>query len=292
MPLLIPIKYGRREYPENIVLRIQEIAAHFDVKGIRPGMPYSLHTEYSYGKRKYSSEPVKNYSIIRESNLKSVPQLWRSGEWSREFSEFVISLVGEKRPPEIIEVHPPFVDYCDSIDQFLDLYGIFEKRIHQKFPDVKILIQNRYGTTYSGGRFLASTNEDFIELSKAIKRRKLRLGIVLDFPQLFSAHGIDTYKTSEQEIRDLIKPVYEYRDMIEGMHIWGKRLSDSGRPIAHVGNLDTYFNNERMKRFFLRELYDLFDDGKPRFFVPEVNSGNNDVASIIKDFIEAGFEFV
>ena len=292
MPLLIPIKYAKREYPENIILRIQEIAAHFDVKLINPEMPYSLHTEYSYGKRKYISEPVKNYSTIRESNLKSVPQLWRSEEWSREFSEFVISLVGENRPPEIIEVHPPFVDYCNSIDRFLDLYSIFEMRIHQKFPNVKILIQNRYGTTYSGGRFLASTNEDFIKLSKAIKQKKLRLGIVLDLPQLFSAHEIDTYNTSEDEIRNLIKPIYEYRDMIEGIHIWGKRLSDTGRPIAHVGNLDTYFNNEKIKRFFLKELYDLFDDNKPRYFVPEVNSGNNDVASIVNDFIEAGFEFV
>ena len=111
-------------------------------------------------------------------------------------------------------------------------------------------------------------------------------------PQLFSAHEIDTYNTSEEEIRDIIEPIYEYRDMIEGMHIWGKRLSDTGRPIAHVGNLDTYFNNEKIKRFFLKELYELLDDNKPRFFVPEVNSSNNDVASIVNDFIEAGFEFV
>jgi hypothetical protein len=30
-------------------------------------------------------------------------------------------------PPEVIEIHPPFDDYCCSIDHFLDIYGTFEK---------------------------------------------------------------------------------------------------------------------------------------------------------------------
>ncbi len=53
MPSLIPIQYNKHPYPNNIILNIQEIAGHFDVRTIKPSMNYSLHTEYSYGKRKY-----------------------------------------------------------------------------------------------------------------------------------------------------------------------------------------------------------------------------------------------
>lgn len=42
------VQYSNRRYPDDIPLRIQEIAAHFDVKGIRETVRVkSLHTECS-----------------------------------------------------------------------------------------------------------------------------------------------------------------------------------------------------------------------------------------------------
>ena len=32
-------------------------------------------------------------------------------------------------PLEVIEIHPPFDDYCCSIDHFLDIHGTLEKRV-------------------------------------------------------------------------------------------------------------------------------------------------------------------
>ncbi len=49
MSKLIPVKYGKKEYPEGITPSIEELACHFDVLSLNPSMDYSLHTEYSYG---------------------------------------------------------------------------------------------------------------------------------------------------------------------------------------------------------------------------------------------------
>lgn len=39
----------------------------------------------------------------------------------------------------------------------------------------------------------------------------------------------------------------------------------------------------------MRELFDLLDDGKSRFFVPEVNSGDEDLRRIVEDLTGVGF---
>ncbi len=43
------IKYHGQEYPADVPLRIEEIAAHFDITKIGGQLNHSLHTEYSYG---------------------------------------------------------------------------------------------------------------------------------------------------------------------------------------------------------------------------------------------------
>lgn len=39
------IKYHNKEYPENVPLRTEELAAHFDIEGVTSRLKYSLHTE-------------------------------------------------------------------------------------------------------------------------------------------------------------------------------------------------------------------------------------------------------
>ena len=58
-----------------------------------------------------------------------------------------------------------------------------------------------------------------------------------------------------------------------------------------VSFLGAGHGDNTLKEFFLTSLYHLLDDGMPRFFVPEVNSGDDDLASIVNDLIKAGFTF-
>jgi hypothetical protein len=90
MSLLIPIQYGNRSYPGGITSTIKEVAGHFDV----PEIPllrcqYSLHTEYSYGRRQLNSTTVVRYPEIVRASARGIPRLWWSKEWAEEFSSFL-----------------------------------------------------------------------------------------------------------------------------------------------------------------------------------------------------------
>ena len=90
-----------------------------------------------------------------------------------------------------------------------------------------------------------------------------------------------------------LNPLRLLKDFISGFHIWGKKLSSKGRIVSHQGDLSNYFNNNNeLKTTVLTELNAIFDDGNPRYFVPEVNSNNEDLKSIVEDLIYHGFKFV
>lgn len=192
---------------------------------------------------------------------------------------------------KIIEIHPPFNDYCKSIEDFLETYKMFEEDILYIFPDVEIFIENRFGSTYQKGNFLISSNDDLIKLSQLIAVSNFKLRIVLDIPQLFTKH-IGHYKLSERLIRGTLEPLNACKSFIEGIHIWGKKKSLKGRLVSHVGNLDTYFGDNDLKELFLSEFLKLFNDTKARYFLPEINSNDADLHSIVKDFKRAGFKFI
>jgi len=86
------IEYNGIPYPEGYVSKIKEVAGHLDKEEIEKTECYSLHTEYSYGKRKLDSPILEKYDILREANKGGVPQLWKSEEWAKEFAEFVCEL--------------------------------------------------------------------------------------------------------------------------------------------------------------------------------------------------------
>ena len=292
MVILIPIKYHKRNYPFSIKANIQEVAGHFDIIEIKPTMNYSLHTEYSaYESRKLDSPLLTNLSTIKCLQKEGIPQLWMNERWVLEFVEFIKNLVNNNKSPTIIEVHPPFNDYCSSITQFIEIYKVFERECLRDFTNTQIVIENRSGTRYKGGEFLISNENDLIELCRIITKDDLKLRIVLDIPQLFTNHNLTIGKFSKEEISMIFNSLKPIRGSISGIHIWGKKKSDKGRIISHVGNLDTYFHNTEVKLFFLNTLHDLLDDGRPRYFVPEVNSSDYDVASIVNDFITNKFNF-
>ena len=277
------VEYNGFAFPVDYKANLCEVAAHFDKDTINPSGPYSLHTEYSYGKRNFSSSLISNYPALVEAHKSYVPQLWKSEEWAVAFANFLIDLTKEKAPPSIIEIHPPFNDYCTA-DMFSERFQAFEKHVHTVYPEVLILIENRAGTVYRGGKFLFGTAKEIVSLCDLIKRDKLCLGIVLDFPQLLTAERIDPINFNVPKYQLAIHSISEYQSMIKGIHIWGKKKSTTGRWVAHSGTLNTYFGgDDTTKEAFLSGIRKICSDGQSRFLVPEVNSNEDDLSSIIKD---------
>lgn len=281
------IKYHNQSYPTNIPLRIEEVTAHFDTEKVEGLLDFSLHTEYSYGKRNFTSGLVNCFPEIISAQKCGVPQLWKNEIWASQFADFIVALVGNEKNPKVIEIHPPFNDYTD-LEGFISVYTVFEHKIKACFPETEILLENRCGSVYRGGNFVVSKLQNVISLCDAIDAANLSLKIAFDVPQIYTAHNT---KTEEGFVR-LLEQTKSVRQFIGGVHLWGKRLSASGRKVSHCGDLNSYFGDVSIKESFLASFKDCFSDGISRKMVLEVNSGNDDLKSIIEDLCFIGIEFV
>lgn len=281
------VKYHNQKYPDNIPLRIEEVAAHFDVDYVHTGLGYSLHTEYSYGKRKFNSKLMEHYSEIRDAHKDGVPQLWKSEAWARQFAEFIVHLICDDSKPKIVEIHPPFSDYT-NLNTFVNNYSVFEGILKEHYPEVGILIENRCGSVYRGGKFILSKIGDIHHLAELIDSKGLELRMAYDVPQIYTAHNAKT----ENQFVKLLDDTKDVRWFIGGVHLWGKRVSPSGRKVAHCGDLNSYFEDVAIKKAFLNAFVGCFSDDMPRKMVLEVNSGNEDLMSIVKDLMDAGVTFI
>lgn len=285
MGRFIPVKYGRCSYPQHIIPQLAEIPANFDSKPIIYDGPFSLHTEFSFAHRKFSSSALDGLETVKSSHRSSIPRLWASEAWANEFARFVIAECNG-HTPTVVEVHPPFDDYA-TLESFLERYSVFEHSLLDCYPEVTPLIENRSGTLYRGGGFVLSTADQLIRFSELLDNSPSVIKITLDIPQLFTAHSART-----RDIVPLLETMRSIRHNISGIHLWGKRKNASGRRIAHVGDLNDYFyGKQESKELFLSELSRLLDDDIPRYLVPEVNSGQADFTSIIDDLIASGFVF-
>lgn len=281
------VKYHNQTYPTDIPLRISECAANFDIASVKADLRLSLHTEYSYGKRKMDSAVISQFPIIVTAQKNCVPQLWKSEQWAREFANFLFVLT-DGETPAVIEVHPPFSDYCDFV-AFLESYRVFESLVLEKYPDVDLLIENRCGSVYHGGKFLVSKNKDVETLCNLIVQHNLRLKVAYDIPQIYTAHNV---KKSVHYI-ELLQQATAFRQQIGGVHLWGKRKNEKGRKVSHCGDLTSYFEESPdIKGPFLQQFNTTFDDDVIRKMVLEVNSGNDDLISIVSDLRSVGVNFV
>ena len=281
------IKYHGQEYPADVPLRIEEISAHFDITSVGGRLERSLHTEYSSGKRKYNSALIAMFPEILAAQKDGVPQLWKNESWAIQFADFIFELVGSGPAPKVIEIHPPFSDYSD-LPGFVKNYSGFEAKIKERFPAAEILVENRCGSVYHGGRFVLSKVRDIAALCEEIEKAGLRLRIAYDVPQIYTAHNAKT----EEKYISLLEDTKPLRGFIGGVHLWGKSISSSGRKVAHCGDLNSYFGDQGIKEHFLKAFKDCFDDGVSRKMVLEVNSGNKDLQSIVTDLQSAGICFV
>jgi hypothetical protein len=285
------VRYNNKKYPQNISCKINEMPGHFDKTEIDQKNRYSLHTEYSYEKRKFNSNLLDDLNEIRLANKNGIPQLWKNKAWAKEFFKFIERLLNNSIEPEIIEIHPPFIDYCNSIHDFLDIYEVFEQLILNKYNCVKIFIENRCGTRY-GKKFLISNCNDIINLCEELSTRNLKLQMVLDYPQLLSSEGISICDVKINKIITFNENIKQTINYFGGIHLWGKKHVNN-HVAPHNGNLDTLFNNNiSQKEIFLKSVYDTFNDSLKRYMVLEVNSNINDLNHIIKDLENYNFKFI
>ena len=278
------VQYGGNSYPEGIKPALIEVAGHLDKEKISNYPDYSLHTEYSYGKRNLSSSLINKFPELCKANKDGVPQLWKCNAWAEQFADFVVALTKERSAPKVIEIHPPFSDYC-NLEQFIERYSVFEHQIHETYPFSEIVIENRAGSVYHGGKFIISKAKDIASLCHIIQITKLNLGVVLDFPQLLTAENIKPEAFDQKKYFEAIDTLYPDQSTIKGIHVWGKKKNSAGRWVAHNGNLDTYFTNPINKQAFISGIRKICSDGQYRYFVPEVNSGENDLKSVVRDIL-------
>jgi hypothetical protein len=308
--MLIPVKDGKRNYPPHIKAEVQEIPGHFAIEEkLHIKVPYSLHTEDSHSTRTrkkikitFSSKIVTDFKHIALAQRNGISQLWCDVVWAKEFFEFINWLVGSNKPPEVLEIHPPFNDYCTSFEQFLDIFNVFYKEFNDRYPETTVVIENRCGTKNKGGRFLLSKCDDILEFADILYNNSdIGLKIVLDYPQIFSAIieednkiSMDNLEGAVEKIKSFNQKLKKYRKVIGGLHMWGKRKNKNGKWNPHAGNFDTFFsNNDQLKYDFLKSVFDTFNDDIPRYFVPEVYLGSqNDLHSIVADMEQAGFIFI
>jgi len=311
MVKFIPVRYATKNYPSNIVPRIQETTANFfnffkhrkTIQDTASRCLLSLHTDPGYHGKKdmfLSSELPNEFPVISANvsdfGSRCVSKLWFNDKrWGKEFADFLVKLTEgiDHSRIKVIEVHPPFDTSCGTLENFLEIYAVFEKQVIKEFPSSAINIENRCNPDpkRKGGTFLLSTSSDIIQLAKLLAKTDFKLQLVVDIPQLLSEH-YGNILLSEEMMKEVLTPIGEIRDRISGTHIWGYNIS-KGKGGQHGGDLNTYFNNdEKLKICFLQEIRKLFDDGKARYFVPEVGS-TAAVQSIVNDLIRyAGVEFV
>jgi len=292
MTRFIPVKYGKRNYPSNIINSIDELAGHFGKTAIPDSNRYSLHTEYSFTKRNFPPDYYSKYPSIAHSTHRGIPLLWASKEWSEQFFKFIIDITFERKDPEIIEIHPPFKDCCPDIKDFLDRYLFFEKKIKERFPKTKICIENRAGSQYTKSNFLISNIDDICELISESRSRGSDLRVAVDYPQLFTTYGYEPKDVPMGWFENEHKKLDDVKQSISSVHLWGKRRNEKGKLNAHQGDLNSLFEGDQeRKERLLNLIASFYNDGICRYFVPEVNSNDRDLKSIIDDCTKAGIEF-
>jgi hypothetical protein len=309
-------------YSSKIEAKVHEVSGNFDKEKLSINdFSYSLHTDSASKPQTFSSDIFHDLEHIKKVQKDGIPQLWYDENWANDFFTFIDWIIGNNSHPEVLEIHPPFnnypifescklsareFDHCKAFKIFLDIFDVFYNQFKEKYKETTVLIENR-GSNWSG-RFLLSKPSEVLKFARILKNANSGLKIALDYPQLFSALYIST---NIKKKKDLIKKgimiddeilekiisfnneIKEYKEVIGGIHMWGKCKDENGNWASHAGNFYTFFsNNKILKKKFLSSVFSTFNDGIARYFVPEVNSGEQDLHSIVTDMEKADFIFL
>lgn len=102
-------------------------------------------------------------------------------------------------------------------------------------PNVEILIENRCGSVYHGGKFILSRMKDVAAMCERIEIKDLKLMIAFDIPQIYTAHSA----SSEDKYLSLLREVKGFRRLL-AESIFGERVTlrpAEGHPTAEISTL-------------------------------------------------------
>lgn len=281
----ILVKYGKhaRGLHEE---RLQEVPGHFDIREIRPPDWYSLHTEYSARRRCFANPVFEWLTELRVASWRGVPLLWASCRWSIEFCQFIETLVAGKPAPSIIEIHPPYSDYCPNFCTFLSRFAIFEEWVARALPATMVALENRIGSEYKRSPFLISYDSDVVQLLDEARNRSSSLKIVLDIPQLLMA--LETKGSLDMaRVSSAMDTLRQHKESLVGVHMWGREPRPHYGSLVSMFNFDIDFMDECMQ--FLSEF---FADGVDRYLVPEVNDPSRAVFKGVIADLRRYFELI
>ncbi len=278
---------------------------------------FSLHTQDPYSGNDGKMDSNKRLTpIVVENNLakirKSQTDLWTNEEWDSEFVNFlreVSSCFGDKSSVKVIELHPPKSskkakkeEQSEKVDRFIKKLEFFYTKVSPIFPDAEIVVENSNGS----GLLLSSVKElnECSDKIDELRKENFKIGIALDIPQLLYATKLRCSGASREDIEDLFKNLEKSKHNVRSIHLWGaKGKGDFGG--HHIGDLNTLFdhgnlsanpeereNVKRLKASFLKGISSILSDENKRYFVPELNSGEDGaLKSIISDLEEIGVKF-
>ncbi len=323
MAQLIPVQYENLKYPENIIPSVGEISVKFrnstnDIKNSIRKMKerdvryFSLHTQEPYtGDKNVKKSINKNpSSVVVKDNLVNIrgspTNLWSSREWIDDFIIFlkrVSESFDDENSVRVIELHTPRnKKYINSIDTFMDKLKSFYDVMSPVFPKAEFVVENSNGS----GFLLSSVKEinEFSDKIDELRKENFKIGIALDIPQLLYATKLRCSGASREDIENLFKSLEKSKHNVKSIHLWGgKGKGDFGG--HHIGDLNTLFdhgnlsanpeereNVKRLKASFLKGISSILSDENKRYFVPELNSGEDGaLKSIISDLEEIGVKF-
>lgn len=151
------------------------------------------------------------------------------------------------------------------------------------------MIKNRCSSVYKGDKFLVSKLQEAEHLCNLVVQHGLQLKVAYDVPQVYTAHNVK----KPEKYMELLKATEPLRGQIDGVHLWGKHKSKYGRLVAHYCDLTFYFDGDmELKGQFLQMFNRCFDDGLARKMVLGVNSGNEDLLSIVGDLRDNRMVFI
>jgi hypothetical protein len=290
MGRLVPVECRGRPYPKWITPQYAEVSAHFDVKPRVKVQPrYCLHTESSTKKRSFSSPFVEGLEHLGAKSHPPVPELWLGNGWVDDFVTFIKRFIAESacgRSPGLLEIHPPFRDYCCSVDTFLVRFRRFAAGVRDM--NCGILIENR--NRHSSREFLLSNLDSVCSFAEALQdSAETRLKFVIDIPQLLNAEAFDPHVAgAANQLSTIFSRLSAptVRPYVGSIHLHGRK----GQKM-HQGNLDDLLG--KTKPDFLCSLRGFVEAGGDLYFLPELPLGTRqDVADIVRDLQDAGIGFL
>lgn len=258
------VKTSKANYPCEISIQDKYIETVNGLLDIDPGENYILRI--IYGKRNDEIWKDKKSQEIIIKNLQS------------SFKKY-----GE---PKLIEFQSPYKSLDYAVEDFFDIYQVFEKGLI-KFNKTKIAIINGNIKGTKGKEFLFSSIDDILNLVNTCKQLNLRLKLAVNF--------IDSNRKNilKERMKETIDALCTIRSFIVSIHI---------NKIDEWSNYSSTFSCDGRRRYlsiyeypevsdFMRGLGVIVQDSEARYLIPEKIDTDEKLEILVDTLYRAGFSF-